>query len=132
MPFDGSTTEDKWVRIDSMVETDMPKSRVYGAVESPTHRNVLWAVLDHGATLIGFAFTADRQKNIQRSTKQSLLLKQWHLKPFKLEFNQVDWFTAYSVGQRITRQFFIRDCVFLMGDACHTHSSGAAQGMNTA
>jgi len=27
IPFDGSTTEDKWVRIDEMVETDIPKSR---------------------------------------------------------------------------------------------------------
>lgn len=25
----------------------------------------------------------------------------------------------------------MKDCVFLAGDACHTHSSGAAQGMNT-
>jgi phenol 2-monooxygenase len=41
--FDGSITEDKWVRIDGMVETDMPKSRSYGAIESKTHRNALWA-----------------------------------------------------------------------------------------
>ena len=39
--FDGSTTEDKWVRIDGMVETDMPKSRSYGAIESKSHGNVL-------------------------------------------------------------------------------------------
>lgn len=52
VPFDGSTTEDKWVRIDGIIETNMPKSRVYGAIESPTHGNVLWAALDHGATRI--------------------------------------------------------------------------------
>jgi phenol 2-monooxygenase len=51
VPFDGSTTEDKWVRIDGIIETDMPKSRVYGAIESPTHGNVLWAALDHGGTV---------------------------------------------------------------------------------
>jgi phenol 2-monooxygenase len=38
---------------------------------------------------------------------------------------------VYSVGQRVARNFCIKDCVFLAGDACHTHSSGAAQGMNT-
>ena len=27
IPFDGSTTEDKWVRIDGMAESDMPKSK---------------------------------------------------------------------------------------------------------
>ena len=53
------------------------------------------------------------------------------MKPFKLKFKQIDWFTVYSVGQRVARQFFTKDCVFLAGDACHTHSSGAAQGMNT-
>ncbi|TVY93643.1 Eukaryotic translation initiation factor 3 subunit M [Lachnellula willkommii] len=43
----------------------------------------------------------------------------------------VDWFTVYSVGQRVAKEFFTKDCIFLAGDACHTHSSGAAQGMNT-
>ncbi len=37
IPFDGSTTEDKWVRIDGVIETDMPKQRTYFAIESPTH-----------------------------------------------------------------------------------------------
>jgi phenol 2-monooxygenase (NADPH) len=60
IPFNGSTTEDKWVRTDGKVETDMPKSRSYEAIESKTHGNVLWAPLDHGATRIGFAFTAER------------------------------------------------------------------------
>jgi 2-polyprenyl-6-methoxyphenol hydroxylase-like FAD-dependent oxidoreductase len=62
IPFDGSTTEDKWVRIDGMVETDMPKSRSYGAIEPQTHGNVLFGPLEHGATRIGFAFTPERQK----------------------------------------------------------------------
>ncbi|RDW67826.1 FAD protein [Coleophoma cylindrospora] len=132
VPFDGETTEDKWVRIDGMIETDMPKNRVYGAIESPTHGNVLWAALDHGATRIGFAFTAERQKGYAEFNEAAAVAEAIaSVKPFKLEFKQVDWFTVYSVGQRIARNFFVQDCVFLAGDACHTHSSGAAQGMNT-
>jgi phenol 2-monooxygenase len=46
-------------------------------------------------------------------------------------FKTVDWWTIYVVGQRIARSFFVKDCIFLVGDACHTHSSGAAQGLNT-
>jgi phenol 2-monooxygenase len=53
------------------------------------------------------------------------------VKPFKLSFTRVDWFMVYSVGQKVARNFFVGDCVFLAGDACYTHSSGAAQGMNT-
>jgi phenol 2-monooxygenase len=132
VPFEGSTTEDKWVRIDGVIETDMPKTRVYGAIESPTHGNVLWAALDHGGTRIGFAFTAERQKAYPEFNEAAAVAEAIaSVKPFTLSFKQVDWFTVYSVGQRVAQSFFVRDCIFLAGDACHTHSSGAAQGMNT-
>jgi phenol 2-monooxygenase len=132
IPFDGSTTEDKWVRIDGIIETNMPKSRVYGSIESPTHGNVLWAALDHAATRIGFAFTAERQKQYPEFNEAAAIAEAIaSVKPFTLKFHQVDWFTVYSVGQRVARNFFTKDCVFIAGDACHTHSSGAAQGMNT-
>ncbi|KAI9745460.1 MAG: hypothetical protein M1818_000994 [Claussenomyces sp. TS43310] len=132
IPFDGETSEDQWVRIDGIVETDMPKTRVYGSIESPTHGNVLWAALDHGATRLGFAYTADRQKAHKEFNEAAAVAEAIaSVKPFKLEFKEVHWFTIYSVGQRIARQFFTKQAVFLAGDACHTHSSGAAQGMNT-
>jgi phenol 2-monooxygenase (NADPH) len=132
IPFDGSSSEDKWVRVDGVIETNLPKPRTYCAIESPTHGNVLWAALDHGATRIGFAFTAERQKayeefNEEAAVKEAIA----SVKPFTLSFKQVDWWTIYVVGQRIARSFFVKDCIFLAGDACHTHSSGAAQGMNT-
>lgn len=132
IPFDGSSSEDKWVRIDGIIETNMPKCRSYCAIESPTHGNVLWAALDHAATRIGFAFTVERQKaypvfDEAAAVKEAIA----SVKPFTLEFKQVDWWTIYVVGQRVARNFFYKDCVFLAGDACHTHSSGAAQGMNT-
>jgi phenol 2-monooxygenase len=132
IPFDGETSEDRWVRVDGVIETDMPKSRGYGAIESPTHGNVLWAALDHGATRIGFAFTKERAAKYEVFDEKAAVAEAIEsVKPFKLTFKQVDWFTIYSVGQRVARSFFIKDCVFLAGDACHTHSSGAAQGMNT-
>ncbi|KAH7411777.1 FAD binding domain-containing protein [Phaeosphaeria sp. MPI-PUGE-AT-0046c] len=132
IPFDGSSSEDKWVRVDGIIETDLPKPRTYCAIESPTHGNVLWAALDHGATRIGFAFTAERQKaykvfNQEAAVKEAIA----SVKPFSLKFKTVDWWTIYVVGQRIARSFFVDKCIFLAGDACHTHSSGAAQGMNT-
>lgn len=132
IPFDGETTEDKRVRIDGIVETDMPKTRVYGALESPTHGNVLWAALDRGATRIGFAYTAERQKGYKEFGEEAAVAEAIaSVKPFSLGFKEVHWYTVYSVGQRIARRFFAKDAVFLAGDACHTHSSGAAQGLNT-
>lgn len=52
------------------------------------------------------------------------------MQPFSLKWKQVDWASVYSVGQRVAKTFFAHDAVFLAGDSCHTHSSGAGQGMN--
>ena len=93
---------------------------------------MLWAALDHGATRIGFAFTAERQKAYPDFNEAAAVAEAIaSVQPFSLNFKQVDWYTVYAVGQRVARNFFTKDCVFLAGDACHTHSSGAAQGMNT-
>lgn len=132
IPFEGSSSEDQWVRVDGVIETDLPKPRTYCAIESPTHGNVLWAALDHGATRIGYAFTPERRKAYEVFDEEAAVKEAIaSVKPFSLKFKQVDWWTIYVVGQRIARNFLVKDCVFLAGDACHTHSSGAAQGMNT-
>ncbi|KAI0545842.1 FAD binding domain-containing protein [Xylaria curta] len=132
IPFEGSTTEDRWVRIDGHVKTNLPKPRTYCSIESPTHGNVLWVGLDRGATRIGYAFTDDRANSYAEFNEKAAIAEAIAaVKPFTLEFERVDWWTIYTVGQRIAKHFSIGDCVFLAGDACHTHSSGAAQGMNT-
>ncbi|KAH7058900.1 3-propionate hydroxylase [Macrophomina phaseolina] len=132
IPFDGSSSEDKWVRIDGHIKTNLPKPRTYCAIESPTHGNVLWAALDHGATRIGFAFTPERQKSYPVFDEAAVVKEAIAaVKPFDLSFERVDWWTIYVVGQRVARHFSLHDCIFLAGDSCRTHSSGAAQGMNT-
>ncbi|RAH48816.1 uncharacterized protein BO95DRAFT_355966 [Aspergillus brunneoviolaceus CBS 621.78] len=47
----------------------------------------------------------------------------------------IDWWAAYQIGQRICPEFIVKDAtgigrVFIVGDACHTHSPKAGQGMN--
>jgi len=41
-----------------------------------------------------------------------------------------DWWTVYIVGQRVASKFSVEDRLFIVGDACHTHSPKAGQGMN--
>ena len=129
---DGDRTEDKWVRIDGgLKHTTMPKPRYYGALESPTYGNVLWIPLDHGATRIGFALNEDRRKLYKELTQEVFVQEaKLSVAPFEIEYERVDWASVYSVGQRVARQFVSKGCVILAGDACHTHSSGAGQGMN--
>ncbi|GAW16151.1 hypothetical protein ANO14919_055740 [Xylariales sp. No.14919] len=132
IPFEGATSEDRWVRIDGHVKTNLPKPRTYCSIESPTHGNVLWVGLDRGATRIGYAFTDDRASAYAEFDEQAAIAEAAAaVKPFTLEFEQVDWWTIYTVGQRVAKRFSVDDRVFLVGDACHTHSSGAAQGLNT-
>ncbi|KAJ4417740.1 hypothetical protein N0V82_006014 [Gnomoniopsis sp. IMI 355080] len=138
---DGDSGEDKWVRIDGLVRTNNPKPRSYGAIESKTHGNVLWVPLDHGCTRIGFAFSAERMKKWPGSSggggggsfseEVAVAEAKEAVKPFDLAFERVDWASIYVVGQRVARKFYSQGCVFLAGDSCHTHSSGAGQGMNT-
>ncbi|CUA74784.1 hypothetical protein RSOLAG22IIIB_11473 [Rhizoctonia solani] len=53
--------------------------------------------------------------------------------PYKLEFpRHPQWWTVYVVGQRLASKYSSSRRVFLVGDACHTHSPDAGQGMNAA
>jgi phenol 2-monooxygenase len=57
------------------------------------------------------------------------------MEPYNVEILKVDWWAAYQIGQRVATKFALKDSedvdrVFIMGDACHTHSPKAGQGMN--
>jgi len=52
--------------------------------------------------------------------------------PYRLKWRSVEWFGRYRNGQRVAARFADMDQhVFIAGDASHTHSPKAAQGMNT-
>ncbi|KAK3324410.1 FAD binding domain-containing protein [Cercophora scortea] len=54
------------------------------------------------------------------------------ISPYKLEAGSVTWWSAYRVGQRVGSHFSRHgERAFLVGDAVHTHSPKAGQGMNT-
>ncbi|KAF5638135.1 phenol hydroxylase [Fusarium sp. NRRL 52700] len=51
------------------------------------------------------------------------------------EGTEPDWWAAYQIGQRMAPRFSAKtsdglERVFIVGDACHTHSPKAGQGMN--
>ncbi|KAF9883020.1 hypothetical protein FE257_004333 [Aspergillus nanangensis] len=52
------------------------------------------------------------------------------LSQYDIEFVETVWWSAYSIGQRNADFFHKNHRVFLAGDACHTHSPKAGQGMN--
>jgi 2-polyprenyl-6-methoxyphenol hydroxylase-like FAD-dependent oxidoreductase len=54
------------------------------------------------------------------------------LSPYQIQWEHVEWFSIYPISQGIAERYTLDERVFLGGDACHTHSPKAGQGMNTA
>jgi phenol 2-monooxygenase len=52
------------------------------------------------------------------------------MQPYTLDYKHCDWFSVYTVGQRLAESFSYHDRVFLAGDAVHTHSPTMGAGMN--
>lgn len=44
------------------------------------------------------------------------------LQPFKIEWDRVEWYSVYPIGQGIAEKYTLDHRVFLGGDACHIHS----------
>ena len=53
------------------------------------------------------------------------------LAPYTVDAGRIPWWSAYCVGQRVADEFSRHNRIFLAGDAVHTHSPKAGQGMNT-
>ncbi|GLA28603.1 hypothetical protein CBS147346_8665 [Aspergillus niger] len=81
----------------------------------------------------------DARARRQKVTKEGILkqasdaFKPYYLRPKSDE--SIDWWAAYQIGQRVSPEFTVKDSagvprVFIVGDACHTHSPKAGQGMN--
>ena len=134
--LDTTSSVDKWVRIDGLITTDVPKEvvRSYIAFESPTHGNVLWAPLDHGTTRIGYAYTPEREAMYPPgSFTQETAVKEAieACKPFNVKFDRVDWHTIYAIRQCVAQTLAVENGrILIAGDSAHQHSSAAAQGQN--
>ncbi|CAD0087747.1 unnamed protein product [Aureobasidium vineae] len=88
--------------------------------------------------------TEDEKKNASKKKRAEVTLEYIFQQanavfaPYKIKVREgtaPDWYAAYQIGQRMTPKFSSRtsdgvDRVFIVGDACHTHSPKAGQGMN--
>lgn len=44
------------------------------------------------------------------------------LEPYSIEWDNVEWYSVYPIGQGIAERYTLDERVFIGGDACHTHS----------
>jgi phenol 2-monooxygenase (NADPH) len=99
IPFQADKTTQRLVRIDGVVETNMPNSRIgWASIESRTHGNVLWVAIDHGTTRIGFSLNPELYKKYgdKMTEAQAMEEAKASVAPFSLDFKRVDWYTVYG------------------------------------
>ena len=81
----------------------------------------------------------ERVANRDITIDQLIAAAQRILHPYTLEVKEVPWWSVYEIGQRICDKYDDVPAderrralprVFIAGDACHTHSPKAGQGMN--
>ncbi|KAJ5004015.1 Phenol hydroxylase [Colletotrichum sp. SAR 10_66] len=130
----GDETAYEWVRFDGRIKTDVPDTELgFVTIQSAEYGNVFLVRLDKDVFRIGYVFTPGlKAKYPDGLTKEQALeegLKSFH--PFKVEFERLDWWTIYTIRQKVAETMSKDEFVFLAGDAAHTHSSGFGQGMNT-
>lgn len=97
IPFVGDRHVQHWVRMDGIVKTTVPDSRIgFGAFESETHGQVLWVSLDNSATRVGYMLSAElfEKYGLKMSAEDAVAEAKKAVKPFELEFEEVHWHTV--------------------------------------
>ncbi|KAF9699947.1 hypothetical protein EKO04_001983 [Ascochyta lentis] len=125
----GDTTDTVWGVMDIYPLTNFPDIRRKCTIHS-TSGNLL-IIPREGGSLVRFYIqlpAGSQPKDVTLSDLQRAA--QRIFAPYEMNFADTFWWSAYSIGQRLADHFHKDMRVFLTGDACHTHSPKAGQGMN--
>lgn len=125
----GDTTDTVWGVMDIYPLTTFPDIRRKCTIHSAAGN--LLIIPREGGSLVRFYIqlpAGTHPKEVVLADLQATARKIF--KPYTMEFAETAWWSAYSIGQRLSEEFHKDMRVFLTGDACHTHSPKAGQGMN--
>src|SRR5277367_1794391 len=140
----GDSANQAWGVMDVLGITDFPDFRLKSAIQSANEGNLL-IIPREGGYLVRLYIELDKLNENKRvsslniTTDHLVAAAKRILHPYRLEVKEIAWHSVYEIGQRLCDKFddapeplvpdrFPR--VFIAGDACHTHSPKAGQGMN--
>ena len=140
----GDVANQAWGVMDVLAVTDFPDIRLKSVIHSANEGNVL-IIPREGGYLARFYIELDKLNPDQHLTTRDITTEQLIasarriIHPYTLDVKDIAWWSVYEIGQRLCDKFddvpeeemrtrFPR--VFIAGDACHTHSAKAGQGMN--
>ncbi|MDY6054930.1 FAD-dependent monooxygenase [Micrococcus sp.] len=136
----GDAANHAWGVMDTLANTTFPDIRTKCAIHS-THGSILLIPREGGYLFRLYVDLGEVPEGddhaIRRTPLEEIIRRaQAILHPYALDVKEVAWHSVYEVGHRLTSGFDNRGPdgqaphVFLAGDACHTHSAKAGQGMN--
>ncbi|OCK74799.1 FAD binding domain protein [Lepidopterella palustris CBS 459.81] len=132
--FAGDLTDSTWGVLNMVPKTNFPDIRKVFVVHS-TRGTVMGVPRE--SKMVRFYISMDGGNrhtalDAKSVTAESIVdAARAILAPYTLEVGRILWWSAYCVGQRVADEFSRHDRIFLAGDAVHTHSPKAGQGMNT-
>lgn len=118
-----------WGVVDVYPQTNFPDIRRKCTLHS-SHGNLV-IIPREGGLLVRFYIqlpSGTRAKHVKLGDIHETAKKIFE--PYQMDFPETFWWSAYTIGQRLADNFHKDYRVFLTGDACHTHSPKAGQGMN--
>lgn len=142
--LEGDTAKHAWGVMDTLAVTDFPDIRLKCAIQSRSGGNILLIPREGGHLFrmyVDLGEVADDDAGRVRQTTLDDVVAKANaiIHPYTLDVKHVAWHSVYEVGHRVTDKFDdVPDDltgqrsprVFIAGDACHTHSAKAGQGMN--
>ncbi|MGO3740266.1 MAG: FAD-binding monooxygenase [Marinomonas foliarum] len=137
----GDSINQGWGVMDVLAVTDFPDIRLKSAIHSSNEGNML-IIPREGGYMVRLYIELDKLKSNERLSKKNITTNYLIaaanriLYPYTIDVKEIAWWSVYEIGQRLTTAFDDAEegklpHVFLAGDACHTHSPKAGQGLNT-
>ena len=140
----GDSANHAWGVMDVLAVTDFPDIRFKSLIQSTANGSII-IIPREGGYLFRLYIELDkldvgeRVSNRNITSDDLIAAAQRILRPYTLDVKEVPWWSVYEIGQRLCDKFDDvpeadvaqrLPCVFIAGDACHTHSPKAGQGMN--
>ena len=139
----GAVSYHAWGVMDVLAETDFPDIRTKCAIQS-RHGSILLIPREGGFLFrmyVDLGEVGQDDAGAVRKTPLEEIIRQANaiVSPYGVDVKDVAWWSVYEVGHRVTDRFDDVPTeeagqrsprVFIAGDACHTHSAKAGQGMN--
>lgn len=135
--MEGEQTDYIWGVLDLIPDTDFPDIRNRCAVHS--HNGSCMIIPREGDKVRLYIQLADQdvldsKGRVDKSKvgpEKIMEVANKSLYPYVMSTSHpIDWWTLYIIGQRVANKYSVHERVLIAGDACHTHSPKAGQGMN--